>query len=366
VSRKRRIATITVAAAIVVVVSLSLFLLQPKLQGSPVGNNGTVIANAPEVPSKQVVSVVSARAAFPFVERWVSQYNLNENALANIEIGYYLDKPVAPSDLIVLGDIRQAANVSRNIPVSAQAAAVVYNIPNFPDIPSGLKLNSSLLSAIFNGTITKWNDPAVKNLNQNFNLPAENIIVVHENGNSSTLTLLANYLSTDTIKWPKTSLSVFGPDELAATIRKTPYSIGYVDFSYATQTRMTYAAIANQQGKYVLPSSTSIWQAVNSSMRVQNMTGINQTSNLNPPSLDAGAFGNSSYPLTGLYYVSLPSDMPNNARNATLDFVRWIIGDGQQTLSEVQYPSIYQNNEQLTTYSGAIINGTLPRPSKTL
>ncbi len=94
------------------------------------------------------------------------------------------------------------------------------------------------MSAIFNGTVTKWDYPAIKDLNQDMNLPAEKIVVVHENGNSSSLALLGRCLSTN-IKWPSNSISVLGPGELAATVRKTPYSIGYVDFSDATQTRMT-------------------------------------------------------------------------------------------------------------------------------
>jgi ABC-type phosphate transport system substrate-binding protein len=121
---------------------------------------------------------------------------------------------------------------------------------------------------------------------------------------------------------------------------------------------MTFAAVANPHGEYVLPSTDSIGQAVNSSMKVQNVTG--QTAGLTPPSIDASMLGNSSYPLTGLYYASLPG----NTSNATLAFVEWMIDGGQQTLSEVQYPSIYQDNEPLATYAGAVINSTSPRATK--
>lgn len=352
-----------VAAAIVAIVAvgIAIALLQPRPEVPPDEDGGTVIANATEPVPEEIVSVASARSAFPFVQRWVSQYNNDENALGSIEIGYYLEGPNTPSDLMIVGDIRHAANGSHNIPVSAQAVALVYNIPGFPDIASGMKLNSSLLSSMLNGTITRWDDPAIKNLNQNLNLPAERIIVVHEKGNSSSLALLEKYLSTD-IKWPSNSISVLGPDELASTVRKTPYSIGYVDFSYATQTRMTFAAVANPHGEYVLPSTGSISQAVNSSMQVQNVTSINQTAILTPPFMNASMLGNSSYPLTGLYYASLPGNMSN----ATLAFVKWMVDEdrGQQTLSEVQYPPIYQDNKPLTTYAEAVINSTAPKASK--
>jgi ABC-type phosphate transport system substrate-binding protein len=353
VGRKGKIAAAVIAA--IVVIGIVVALLQPRPQAPP-DNGGTTIANATE--PEEIVSVASARSAFPFVQRWVSQYN-NENPQGNIEIGYYLEEPNTPSDLAIVGDIRHVVNGSRSIPVSAQAVAIVYNIPSFPDVPSGMRLNASLLSSILNGTVTRWDDPVIKSLNRDLNLPTESIILVHENGNSSSLALLEEYLSTD-IGWPANSVSALGPDELATTVRKTPYSIGYVDFSYATQTRMTFASIANPSGEYVLPSTDSIYHAVNSSMQVQNITGINQTANFIVPSMNASMLGNSSYPITGLYYAS----MPDNASNATLAFVEWMTDEGQQTLSEIQYPSIYRDNELLATYAGTVINSTYPKGSQ--
>jgi ABC-type phosphate transport system substrate-binding protein len=347
---------IVVAVIAIVAIGVAVALLQPGREVLP-EDGGTIIANGTEPAPEEIVSALSARSAFPFVQRWVSQYNTDENAAGSVELGYYLEEPNAPSDLVIVGDIRHAANGSHNVPVSAQAVAIVYNIPSFPDIASGMKLNASLLSSILDGTVTRWNDQAIKDLNQDMNLPAERIIVVHENRNSSSLTLLKSYLATD-IKWPGNSVSVLGPDELAATIRKTPYSIGYVDFSYATQTRMTFAAL-DAGGEHVLPSADSIHQAVNSSMQVQN---VSQAATLTPPVMNSSMLSNSSYPLTGLYYASLP----DNTSNATLNFVKWMIdeGKGQQTLSEVQYPSIYRDKEPLTAYAGAIINSTTPRVSK--
>jgi ABC-type phosphate transport system substrate-binding protein len=362
--RKRAI----VASAIVAVVAIgiAIAMLQPRLGLPPgdSGDGGTVIANATEPVPKEIVSLTSERSAFPFVQRWASQYNNDENAVGSVELGYFLDQPTTPSDLVIVGNIRDTVNDLNCVPVSAQAVVVVYNIPSFPDIPSGMQLNTSVLSSIFNGTITKWDDPAIKSLNSDMNLPSEKIILVHENRNSSSLALLESYLSTD-IQWPKNSVSALGPDELAAMIRKTPYSIGYVDFSYATQTRMTFAAIGALDGQYILPSTDTIGRAVNSSMQVQNMT-TNRPSDLVPPFMNTSMLQNNSYPLTGLYYASWPNGTSDEVQNATLDFVKWVIDEdrGQKTLLEVQYPPIYQDNELLATYVGAVINSTTPIASK--
>lgn len=342
---------IAIAVLAAIVIGVALYMLQPRSQFPE--DNGTIIANGTEPVPKEVVNVMSARSAFPFVQRWASQYNNIESATGTIEIDYYLDEPSVPSDLVVVGDTTYA-NGSHVVPASAQAVAIVYNIPGLPDIPSGMKLNSSVLSSIFNGTITLWNDSAVKDLNPDLNLPAERILVVHESRNSSSLALLERYLSMN-ISWPEDSTNVMGPDELAATVRQTPYSIGYVDFSYATQTRMTYAAI-DAGGRYLLPSMQSIGQTVNGSMQIQNASSINQAYGLTPPFINASMLGNSSYPITSLYYASFSGDVSN----ATLDFVKWITDQdrGQQTLSEVQYPAIYRDNEMLSTYRDALINST--------
>jgi len=322
---------------------------RPPEEEPPNGDGGTTIVADGTQP--EIVNVVSARSAFPFVQRWAAQYN-NEASTGRIEVGYYVDEPRLTGDLIIVGKIQDSTE-SRYIPVSAQAVAIVYNVPSFPDIPSGLKLNATLLTQIFNGTVTRWDDPAIRNLNAGLNLPAERIVVVRESSNSSTFSLIENYLSGN-ITWRANSVRVLGPDELATTVRTTPYSIGYVDFSYAIQTRMTFAAMENSDGEFVLPSMDSIDQAVNSSLIVQNFTETN-----NQPDVifaNASMIGNGSYPITGLYYARLPS----SASNATIDFIEWAInqGGGQQVLSEVQYPSIYERNKPLATHAKAVINST--------
>jgi ABC-type phosphate transport system substrate-binding protein len=75
--------------------------------------------------------------------------------------------------------------------------------------------------------------------------------------------------------------------------------------------------------------------------------------------INSSRLGNSSYPIVGLYYAALADNA--SSRNATLDFVKWIISEngGQQTLSEVQYPSIYRDNDPLATYAETIRNNTI-------
>jgi phosphate transport system substrate-binding protein len=368
VKKRTQLALAMTGLALIVVGAISTALLFQSTPGKP-EKNTTETAAVDNVAQKKTINVISTKSAFPFVQRWAAQYN-NEQSSTTVQISYLEDADMKENNnLAIVGEI-SAYNNNSYIPVSAQAVAIVYNVPSFPDLPSGLKLNTSLLLRIFNGSIAKWNDADIKNLNPDLNLPNNEIIVFHEDTDSgSSTTLLKQYLASKIIKWPVGGTAVSGSDELAAMIRKTPYSIGYVDFSYAIQTKMTFAALANPDDEYILPSIYSIGQAANTSMQIQNASNIvnHTTTTATPPGINLSMLGNNSYPIVGLYYAAI-ADNDAFARNATLDFVKWIIDEngGQETLSEVQYPPIYRNNEALASYAEVIIirNNTIG-PTKT-
>ena len=332
------------------------------------------------------IDIVSTTSAFPFVQRWAAQYENQQSASSgNVNVDYLADREIIVADgvsgrsgLAIVG-VPDETNNTLDVPVSAQAVAIVYNIPSFPDIPSGLRLNSTMLFLILSGNITWWDDAAIKDLNPTLNLPHERIVVVHssddddddDNSNinvnsSSSLVLLKQYLGLQSLSWPKNdSIVVSGPAELAETVRKIPYSVGHVDFSYAVQTRMTYAAIGDADGDYIVPSVQSIGRAVDVALQFHN-SSTDRSSSLQqqehpPPTINMSRIVSGSYPIVGLYYASLlandddrDKEEEGRRRNAAmLDFVEWIISEsgGQQTLLEVQYPSIYAGNDPLTAYA---------------
>ncbi len=319
------------------------------------------------------IDVVSTTSAFPFVQRWAAQYENQQLASSgHVNVDYLADREIIAaeggsgrSSLAIVG-VAYKNNNTIHIPVSAQAVAIVYNIPGFPDIPSGLRLNSTMIPLILNGSISRWDDATIKDLNPSLNLPDETIVVVHDgddnnNSSSSSLVLLNQYLGLPSLSWPKNdSLTASGPGELAEMVRKIPYSVGYVDFSYAVQTRMTYAAIGHADGDYIVPSTRSIGRAVDVALQFYN-AGADRSFPQQQlyPTINATRNVGDSYPLVGLYYASLlanDDDKEEEERRrsvAMLDFVEWIISEsgGQQTLLEVQYPPIYSGNEQLATYA---------------
>lgn len=165
------------------------------------------------------------------------------------------------------------------------------------------------------------------------------------------LELLEKYMNS-TVTWPEASVTADSADALATAVRQNPFSIGYVDFSGAVQTRMTYAALQNSDGEYILPSPDSIGRAV------QNGTVIDATVNgtmQTPPTMAVGQLGNGSYPVVGFYYVALAGGPSPERAAAALDFAGWVSGEsGQRLLGDVQYPSIYEQREELRALADAL------------
>lgn len=376
---------------LVVVTSLLTSFFQPRSDLTPEGDepDNTPMATNDKMSNKTAVTpimpttidIVSTPSAFPFVQRWIAQYeNQQAGSLVDVNVDYLADREIAvaednrnDSDLAIVGIPNENRN-ALHVPVSAQAVAIVYNIPSFPDIPSGLRLNSTILLLILNGSITQWDDAALKELNPSLNLPDERIVVVRSGDDDSadvnnSRILLNRYLGLQSLSWPKNdSIIASGPADLAESVRKTPYSIGYVDFSYAVQTRMTYAAIADADGDYVVPSMQSIGRAIDVALQFHNSsmgpTSPQQQLPPSPPTINASRIVSDAYPIVGLYYVSLfvnDDDKEESERRriaAMLDFVKWTVTEsgGQQTLLEVQYPPLYSGNEQLAVYANTAMD----------
>lgn len=327
--------------------------------------------------TRPVVRVLASPSTFPFMERWVAQYNGDEERLGTAQVDYtgQVDDPVIPavysnaSDLlarhsahmVVTGRIFPGTEYglsSSFVPVSPQAVAIVYNVPGFPDIPSGLRLNSTALAAVLSGNATRWDDPRIAELNPGLNLPGEQITVVHEGRPGAPTELVLRYAGRSdgdgdgsSWAWPETGLAAESAGSLSTLVRQTPYSVGYVDFAYAVQTRMTFAALQNAAGQYVLPSAGSVEEALRNGTGVARGGGVEEEEGGSgengalPPEVSgaSASAGSGSYPVVSFYYAAVRSS-DGDRHQAVLDLLQWIAGEqGQQVLADLQYPSIYEH-----------------------
>ena len=150
------------------------------------------------------------------------------------------------------------------VPVDLGGEGIAYNL----HLPAGarLHLTGPVLAAIYLGQITRWNDPAITALNPGLSLPPAQINVVHRSDGSGTTYIFSNYLSSvdpawaakvgtgKTLNWP-TGEGAEGNGGVATAVNRTPFSIGYIEQAYSQGLLLPFAAIRNQAGNYVTPST---------------------------------------------------------------------------------------------------------------
>ena len=148
------------------------------------------------------------------------------------------------------------------VPVDLGGEGIAYNL----SLPAGarLHLTGPVLAAIYLGQITRWNDPALVALNPGLTLPPAAITVVHRSDGSGTTYIFSNYLSSvspawaakvgtgKTLNWP-VGEGAEGNGSVAATVYRTPFSIGYIEQAYSLGLVLPFAAVRNQVGNYVTP-----------------------------------------------------------------------------------------------------------------
>src|SRR5688500_2579341 len=156
-----------------------------------------------------------------------------------------------------------------HIPTVLGAVVVIYNLPG---VSTGLKLTGEAVAAIFQGQITKWNDPRIASLNPGVSLPATDILVVHRSDGSGTTYVFSDYLASVSpawatkpgrgkeLQWP-VGLGGKGNEGVTGQVKQTPGAIGYAELAYATQNKLATASIRNAEGVLVAPPAESITAA---------------------------------------------------------------------------------------------------------
>ena len=159
-----------------------------------------------------------------------------------------------------------------NIPLAISAQAIMYNIPG---VTAHLKLNGALLSNIYRGNITNWNDPAIAGINPGVKIPSLPIVALHRSDGSGDTFLFSQYLAFQdgvgwgatnygtTVTWPAitNSLAEQGNGGMVSGCATTPGCVAYVGVSFLTQglgDGLGYAQVKNGVGQYVMPTAKSI------------------------------------------------------------------------------------------------------------
>jgi phosphate transport system substrate-binding protein len=197
---------------------------------------------------------------------------------------------------------------------------------------------------MFLGTIKKWNDPALAKDNPGVKFPNQDIIPVHRSDASGTTFMFTDYLSkvspefkakvgsNTKVSWPVEGLNGGGSNGVAAFVKQTPGSIGYVELLYAEQTKMGVAIVKNSAGAWIKPSLASVTSAVAGA--VKTMQPDFRVSITDSPAKDA-------YPISSLTWMLIPSQIPDAKKAEALKgFLRWMLTEGQKSAPTLNYASL--------------------------
>lgn len=226
--------------------------------------------------------------------------------------------------------------------------------------PGELKLSGEVLGDIYLGKITKWNDPAIKALNGSLALPDAAIAPVRRADGSGTSFLFTNYLSKvnaewkskvgegTAVNWP-VGAGGKGNEGVAAFVNRLPNSIGYVEYAYVKQNKMTYAQLKNAAGSFVSPEDTAFKAAAAGADWSKSFYQVLT----NQP-------GAQSWPITGATFILMQKsqDKPANA-TTVLKFFDWAYKSGDKTADDLDYvPMPDAVKATIATSWGAIKDGS--------
>ena len=316
-------------------------------------------------------NVTGAGASFPapLYSKWAADYNKATNVKINyqsvgsgaglrqieaktVDFGAS-DAPLKDDELAKKGLVQFPTVIGGVVPV--------VNIKGIA--PGQLKLNGQLLGDIYLGKITKWTDPAIKALNPTLALPDETIAPVRRADGSGTTFIFTNYLSKVNAEW-KTKVGEGtavnwpvgaggkGNEGVAAFVGRLPNSIGYVEYSYVKQNKMTFAQMRNSAGVFVSPDDTAFKAAT---------VGADWTKSFYQILTEQS--GKDAWPITGATFILMQKvqDKPAQA-TAVLKFLEWAYKSGDKTAEELDYVPMPANVKAVIEKSWAEIKDASGKP----
>ena len=307
----------------------------------------SLVASMAALPVLAVAQdVTGAGASFPapLYSKWAADYNratgikinyqsvgsgagLRQIEAKTVDFGAS-DAPLKDDELAKKGLVQFPTVIGGVVPV--------VNIKGIA--PGQLKLNGQVLGDIYLGKITKWTDPAIKALNPTLPLPDVAISPVRRADGSGTSFIFTNYLSKvnpewktkvgegTAVNWP-VGAGGKGNEGVAAFVGRLPNSIGYVEYAYVKQNKMTFAQMRNAAGTFVSPDDAAFKAAAAGADWAKSFYQILTEQ----PGKDA-------WPITGATFILMhkAQDKPAQAASS-LKFFDWAFKNGDKTADDLDY-----------------------------
>ena len=298
------------------------------------------------VAQAQKLTGAGATFPYPIYSKWFSEYagahpgvSINYQSIGSgggikQMTGGLVD--FGASDLPMTDDQLAASKTKLiHIPTVIGAVVPVFNVPGVQDV----KFSGEVLSDIYLGKITQWNDPRIVKDNPGVNLPGQKIIVVHRSDGSGTSYIFTDYLSKVNPDWangpgkgssPNWPCGVGGKgnEGVAGLVRQLPGAIGYVELIFALQNHITFGEVKNASGTWTRASIDGVTAAAAS---VKQMPADYRVSITNAPGKDA-------YPISSFTWLLIAVKSSDPAKGKVIkDMLNWIVTSGENEVSALSY-----------------------------
>ena len=298
--------------------------------------------------SAQAQDLTGAGATFPapLYLKWFQEYKQQTGVQINYQpigsgggikaiIGHTVDFGATDAPMNA-DELRNAPGIL-HIPMVAGPVCLAYNIQG---IGPGLTLSGDVIADIYEGKITKWNDPRVAGLNPGTKLPGTSIFTAHRSDGSGTTNILTTYLGQvspswksnvgagKSVHWP-VGLGGKGNQGVAQLVKQNDGGIGYVELAYAVNNNITYAAVRNQKGKAIYPTVATTTIAA---------SGVEMPADFRKVITNTAAPG--GYPITGFTFVLV---YKNGTKPAMKKFLQWALTTGQTEAAASYYAPLPAN-----------------------
>jgi phosphate transport system substrate-binding protein len=220
------------------------------------------------------------------------------------------------------------------LPVTAGSIVLAYNLPDVPE----LQLPRTVYADILLGKIKTWNDPAIAKANPNAKLPNTPITVIYRSDGSGTTGVFTKHLSAvspewktkvgegKSVKWP-VGIGAKGNEGVTAQIGQTAGSIGYIEYGYAKQNNLKFAALENKGGKFIKPDEQSGAKTLESVALPENLRAF-----------IADPEGADSYPIVSYSWLLVYKKYPDAAKAKAIEaMVEYALTEGQKVATELGY-----------------------------
>jgi phosphate transport system substrate-binding protein len=301
---------------------------------------------AATAPVKADISGAGATFPYPIYAKWADTYKketgvgLNyqsigsgggiKQIIANTVTFGASDKPLKGEDLEKDGLVQFPTVLGGIVPV--------VNLDGIN--PGDLVLDGPTIAKIYLGEIKTWDDPAIKKLNPDAKLPSDAIAVVFRSDGSGTTFVWTNYLSkvseefkskigsNTSVQFP-TGLGAKGNEGVANNVKQTKGAIGYVEYAYAKQNKMSHTKMVNKDGKTVSPAIAA-FQAAAASADWASAPGMGV--------ILTDQAGAETWPVTNPTFILIhkkPKDVA--AVKDALKFFDWAYTNGDKAAEELDY-----------------------------